>query len=211
VPEEGRGFGAYVMLIWVYEFAPSIPYLRVISDWGRVRQGCDFTNDLIERGLTPRLQEVLIPLKSLALGDEQLSEVLKTFIHGQQEALFSPTGERRRPGNCSDHQAARRGRAADRRRHLPKHKRDRRGRRYERPQSGLDHDQDGFEKGEVGKMGRRTVVWDESRMARIAMQYGIAMERTSRPETTAETSAMSANNTDQADVSTTYDRKTSAE
>ena len=24
----------YVLLTWVYEFAPSIPYLRVIGDWG---------------------------------------------------------------------------------------------------------------------------------------------------------------------------------
>lgn len=55
-------------------------------------KGCDFTNDLIEPGLTPRLQEVLIPLKALALGDEQLSEVLKSFIQGQQEALFFADG-----------------------------------------------------------------------------------------------------------------------
>lgn len=59
----------------------------------------------------------------------------------------------------------------------------------------------GLKKARVGKMGRRTVVWDESRMARIAMQYGIAMRTASRPETTAETSAMSAVNTKQADVS----------
>ena len=69
----------------------------------------------------------------------------------------------------------------------------------------------GLKKARVGKMGRRTVVWDESRMSRIAMQYGIAMGRAGHPEITAETSAMLANNTEETDVSTTYYRKTSAE
>lgn len=58
----------------------------------------------------------------------------------------------------------------------------------------------GLKKARVGKMGRRTVVWDESRMSRIATQYGIALGRTTRPETTAETAALSAAKSKPADV-----------
>jgi len=44
----------------------------------------------------------------------------------------------------------------------------------------------------VGKKGRRIVVWDESRIIRMAAQYGIFVKRTTHQEKTAETAAMSA-------------------
>ncbi len=59
----------------------------------------------------------------------------------------------------------------------------------------------GLKNDRAGKMERRAVVWDESRMSQIAMQYRTPMVRTNRPDPAAETSAMSASNTDQADVS----------
>jgi hypothetical protein len=61
-------------------------------------KGCEFPNDLIEPGLQPRLQEVLIPLKALAQGDEQLTEILKSFIRSQQEALFFVEGRATKVG-----------------------------------------------------------------------------------------------------------------
>jgi hypothetical protein len=50
----------------------------------------------------------------------------------------------------------------------------------------------GLKKARVGKKGRRIVVWDESRIIRMAAQYGIFVKRTTHPDKTAETAAMSA-------------------
>ncbi len=50
----------------------------------------------------------------------------------------------------------------------------------------------GLKKARVGKKGRRIVVWDESRIIRMAAQYGIFVKRTTHQEKTAETAAMSA-------------------
>jgi hypothetical protein len=49
----------------------------------------EFTNDLLEPGLQPRLQEILMPLKSLAGTDQQLADTLSAFIRSQQESMYS--------------------------------------------------------------------------------------------------------------------------
>jgi hypothetical protein len=45
----------YVLLTWVFEFAPSIPYLRVIGDWARARQdSCRYRRHLFPAHLRIR-------------------------------------------------------------------------------------------------------------------------------------------------------------
>ena len=48
-----------------------------------------FDNELVEPGLQPRLQEILLPLKSMANGDSSMAETLSAFVHQQQDTLFS--------------------------------------------------------------------------------------------------------------------------
>jgi len=59
----------------------------------------------------------------------------------------------------------------------------------------------GLKKARVGKQGRRIVVWDESRIIRMAAQYGIFVKRTTHPDKTAETTAMSATASEAAAIS----------
>jgi hypothetical protein len=59
----------------------------------------------------------------------------------------------------------------------------------------------GLKKARVGKKGRRIVVWDESRIIRMATQYGIFVKRTTHPDKTAETAAMSATASETAAIS----------
>jgi len=49
----------------------------------------EFPNELLEFGLQPRLQEILVPLRVLALRDQRLSDTLSSFIKRQQESLLS--------------------------------------------------------------------------------------------------------------------------
>ena len=49
-----------------------------------------------------------------------------------------------------------------------------------------------LKKARMGKKGRRTVVWDEGRIIRLAAQYGIFVKRTIYPEKTTETAALTA-------------------
>ena len=59
----------------------------------------------------------------------------------------------------------------------------------------------GLKKARVGKAGRRTVVWDEGRIIRMAAQYGIFVNRALHQGKTAETAAMSATASETAAVS----------
>ena len=49
----------------------------------------EFPNELLEVGLQPRLQEILMPLRVLAISDQRLSDTLSFFIKRQQESLLS--------------------------------------------------------------------------------------------------------------------------
>jgi len=59
----------------------------------------------------------------------------------------------------------------------------------------------GLKKARVGKAGRRTVVWDEGRIIRMAAQYGIFVNRALHQGKTAETAAMSATASETAAIS----------
>jgi hypothetical protein len=52
-------------------------------------KGRTFGNELLEPNLQPRLQEILIPLKAMVNGDASMAENLCSFIHRQQDTLFS--------------------------------------------------------------------------------------------------------------------------
>jgi hypothetical protein len=52
-------------------------------------KGKTFGNELVEPGLQPRLQEILIPLKAMLNGDQSMAEALSDFIHRLQESLYS--------------------------------------------------------------------------------------------------------------------------
>jgi len=52
-------------------------------------KGKTFGNEMLEPGLQPRLQEILIPLKAMVNGDGTMAETLCDFIHHLQESLYS--------------------------------------------------------------------------------------------------------------------------
>jgi len=216
----------YVLLSWVYEFAPSLPYLRVIGDRGSgktrflqvVGSICfrpifasgaitpapifrildifrgtlvldeadfkdssswtdsEFPNDLLEPGLQPRLQEILVPLKVLAGCDQYLSDALSSFIKRQQESLFS----RRRESA--------EGRVLLAIIQLHEEGAILTGAEISLRVNELDDDADmtatragliakrlGFVKKRIPKDGRHIVVWNEELVTRLASQHGIPL------------------------------------
>jgi len=62
-------------------------------------KGKTFGNDLLEQGLQPRLQEILIPLKAMLNGDHAMVEAISGFVHRLQESLFLRRRESA-PGRC---------------------------------------------------------------------------------------------------------------
>jgi len=155
-------------------------------------KGGEFSNDLLEPGLQPRLQEILIPLKALAGTDQYLSETLSTFIKCQQESLLS----RRRDtleglvvsamlqlrsvdalltsdaisycANDMDEDAALNARKV-----------------------GWIVKRLGFTKRRLGHDGRHVVVWNDELAFRLATQYGIPISLSKSTEKTSPTSPLS--------------------
>jgi len=146
-----------------------------LQNLNRLR-GSEFTNDLLEPGLHPRLQEILIPLKVLANSDEHLSDVLSSFIKRQQDSLYS----RRRESaegrvllaiiQLHEEGAMLTGEAISVR------------------VNELDEDDTmtsrkagwilrrlGFSKSRIPRDGRHLVVWNEELIASLASQYGISL------------------------------------
>jgi hypothetical protein len=139
-------------------------------------KGSEFTNDLLEPGLQPRLQEILMPLKALAGADPYLSNTLSTFIKSQQESLYS----RRRSSpeghlisaviQLHDEDMALTGSAISQRInemdddvHMSA------------PRAGLIAKHLGFIKKRIPKDGRHIVVWDEELAFRLASQHGLSL------------------------------------
>ncbi len=139
-------------------------------------KGSEFTNDLLEPGLQPRLQEILMPLKALAGADQYLSDTLSTFIKSQQESLYS----RRRSSpeghlisaviQLHDEDMSLTGSAISQRIneldddvHMTA------------PRAGLIAKHLGFIKKRIPKDGRHIVVWDESLAHRLALQHGLSL------------------------------------
>jgi hypothetical protein len=155
-------------------------------------KGSEFTNDLLEPGLQPRLQEILMPLKALAGADQYLSDTLSTFIRSQQESLYT----RRRDtleglvlsailqlhsvdtlltsdaishcANDMDEDAALNSRKVG---WIVKHL--------------------GFSKRRLSHDGRHVVIWDDDLAFRLATRYGIPLSPSNFAEKTSPTSPLS--------------------
>jgi len=155
-------------------------------------KGSEFTNDLLEPGLQPRLQEILMPLKALAGADQSLSDTLSTFIKSQQESLYT----RRR--------ASLDGLVVSAMLHL--HVTDTLLTSDAISYCANDMDEDaalnarkvgwivkhlGFAKRRLGHDGRHVVVWDDELAFRLATRYGIPFSPSNFAEKTSPTSPLS--------------------
>jgi hypothetical protein len=137
-------------------------------------KGSEFTNDLLEPGLQPRLQEILVPLKSMAGSDQRLAATLSAFIKRQQDSLFS----RRRESpegqvinailQLNTEKAVLTADAISLRVNELDEDADMSARRVGWIARGL-----GFSKSRIPRDGRHVVVWDQALMFRLASQHGI--------------------------------------
>jgi hypothetical protein len=155
-------------------------------------KGCDFSNDLLEPDLQPRLQEILIPLKVLAGSDQYLSDTLSTFIKSQQESLYS----RRRESHD--------GRVLGAIIQLHEEGVVLTGAAVSQRVKELDDDAEmtaikagliakrlGFIKRRIPKDGRHVVVWDEELAIRLALQCGIPISSSISPDNLSHSSPLS--------------------
>ena len=144
----------------------------------KLRAG-NFDNNLIEPGLQPRLQEILIPLKSMLNGDSSMAETLSVFVHNQQDALFSQRRDSR-PGlvlaaMIELHQEGEAltsanivNKVAEMDEEAPTLTPERVGRITRKL---------GFKKQKLHG-GRRAILWDEDRVAQLAATYGLTISST---------------------------------
>ena len=155
-------------------------------------KGGDFSNDLLEPGLQPRLQEILIPLKVLAGSDQYLSDTLSTFIKSQQESIYC----RRRESNDGRVLAAiiqlheegvvLTGSAVSQRvKELDDDA------EMTAIKAGLIAKRLGFVKSRIPKDGRHIVVWNEELAIRLALQYGIPLFSSMSPDNLSPSSPLS--------------------
>ena len=155
-------------------------------------KGSEFTNDLLEPGLQPRLQEILMPLKALAGSDQYLSDTLSAFIKSQQESMYS----RRRDTLEGLIVSA----------ILQLHSTDTLLTSDAISYCANDMDEDagltarkvgwivkrlGFVKRRLGHDGRHIVVWDDDLAFRLASKYGIPSSPSNSQEKTSPTSPLS--------------------
>ena len=159
-------------------------------------KGKTFGNELLEPGLQPRLQEILIPLKAMLNGDQSMTETLAIFVHRLQDTLFT----RRRESLAGQVLAAMT--------ELHDEGGDLNAQNIADKIAQGEGDSDvtsrkvgwivkklGFIKERSGKSRQRIIRWDEDRAHRLALTYGLA---TSRGKTS-KTSALSALATEMAD------------
>lgn len=136
----------------------------------------DFSNDMLEPGLQPRLQEILLPLRVLALRDQRLSATLSSFIQRQQESLIS----RRRESP--------EGRVLQAIIQLHDEGIVSTGSEISQRVNDLDDDAEmtsikagliakrlGFTKRRLPGIGRHVVEWNEELALRLASQYGLSL------------------------------------
>ncbi len=155
-------------------------------------KGCDFSNDMLEPGLQPRLQEILIPLKVLTGSDPYLSDMLTSFIRGQQESIYS---RRRESGDgrvlaaiiqLHEEGVVLTGSAVSLRvKELDDDA------EMSAIKAGLIAKRLGFVKKRIPKDGRHVVVWDQDIALRLAVQYGIPAPSPISPDNLSPSSPLS--------------------
>ena len=144
----------------------------------KLRAG-NFDNDLLEPGLQPRLQEILLPLKSMANGDSSMAETLSAFIHQQQDTLFS----QRRDSFAGFvlaamielHQEGEQLSSANIANKVKEM--DEEAPTLTAEKVGWLTRKMGFKKQKL-QGGRRSSLWDEDRVARLAATYGLTISST---------------------------------
>jgi len=149
-------------------------------------KGKSFGNDLLEPGLQPRLQEILIPLKAMVNGDSSMAETLAIFVHRLQDTLFSRRkesstgmvlaamlelhneGQELNAQNIADKIAQGEGDSDITSRKV-----------------GWIVKRLGFIKERIGKARQRVIRWDEDRAHRLALTYGLATSQGKTSKTSA--------------------------
>ena len=141
-------------------------------------KGKTFGNDLLEPGLQPRLQEILIPLKAMLNGDQSMVETLAVFARRLQDSLFT----RRRESDSGRVLSAL----------IELHNEGKELSIKNITQRVVDMDDEspvispekigwltkrlGFTKEKGAQSRRRVVRWDQQRIERMVKQYGLALE-----------------------------------
>jgi len=146
-------------------------------------KGKTFGNELIEPNLQPRLQEILIPLKAMLNGDGAMVEALAGFVHRLQDSLFSRRQEsnagrvlaaiialHKEGGEISSKTIAEKANQLD----------------EEAPpliaeKIGWQTKRLGLEKTRIPGCGRRVICWDEEKMRRLAIRYGLSLDDSLSP------------------------------
>jgi len=152
-------------------------------------KGKTFGNELLEPNLQPRLQEILIPLKVMLNGDGAMAEALAGFVHRLQDNLYYRRKESLEGKvlmallelhdedlELSSQNIADRIGQSDEDREINSRK------------VGWIIKKLGFVKERVGKNRQRIIRWDQDRVRRLSLTYGLSVPR----EKTSETSALSA-------------------
>jgi len=152
-------------------------------------KGKTFGNELLEPNLQPRLQEILIPLKVMLNGDGAMAEALAGFVHRLQDNLYYRRKESLKGKvlmallelhdegqELSSQDIADRIAQSDEDSEINSRK------------VGWVIKKLGLVKERVGKNRQRIIRWDQDRVQRLSLMYGLAVPR----EKTSETSALSA-------------------
>jgi len=151
-------------------------------------KGKTFGNELLEPGLQPRLQEILIPLRVMLNGDSPMVEALAGFVHRLQETLFS----RRRESDAGRVLAA----------IVALHEEDQElsSKNIAEKANELDEEASplnsekvgwltrrlGFNKEKGGSSRRRVICWNQERIESLVKQYGLKLEVPLSPEKPSE-------------------------
>jgi hypothetical protein len=165
-------------------------------------KGKTFGNDLVEPNLQPRLQEILIPLKAMLNGDESMAEAIADFVRRLQENLFT----RRRESNAGKVLAAIIDLHAE---GVELTSQNIAGRINQTDEEAKDLSADkvgrltkrlGFAKDRVGKDRQRIIRWDEERVRRTSLLYGLQLKPSLSAPEVSEVSLVSASQSEMADT-----------
>jgi len=149
-------------------------------------KGKTFGNELLEPNLQPRLQEILIPLKVMLNGDGAMAEALVGFVHRLQDNLYYRRKEslegkvlmallelHDEDQELSSQNIADRIAQSDADREINSRK------------VGWLIKKLGLVKERVGKSRQRIIRWDQDRIRRLSLTYGLAAPLEKTPETSA--------------------------
>ncbi len=139
-------------------------------------KGKTFGNELLEPNLQPRLQEILIPLKSMLNGDRSMVEALAGFVHRLQERLFS----RRREGQAGRVLAAMIELHKEQAEELTSRNIADKANQMDEEAQSLTSEKVGWltrrlglEKTRVAGSGRRIICWNDEKMRQLAALHGL--------------------------------------